>query len=237
MPSTPARIPLLREDATLVAVDKPSGLPVIPARGEPADRCVRRQLEVDRGERLWVVHRLDREASGVLVLARSAEAHRALSVAFEQRAVEKTYLALVAGAPPASSGRIEVALHAARRGKTRPAHPGEPGARAARTDYAVRHIWRRGAEAVSLVEARPLTGRQHQIRVHLRALGVPLLFDEVYGRGVVLEGSMLAPARRLALHAWRLVVPRGADAEPLRLEAPLAADLEALRTWLDGWAS
>jgi tRNA pseudouridine32 synthase/23S rRNA pseudouridine746 synthase len=198
---------------------------------------VRRQLEVQRGERLWVVHRLDRDASGVLVLARTAEAHRALSVAFEQRMVEKAYLAFVAGAPAAARGRIGLPLHAARRGKTRPAHPGEPGARAASTDYAVRHTWRRGAEAVSLVEARPLTGRQHQIRVHLRALGVPLLFDEVYGRGVALAGFEAAPARRLALHASRLVVPPGPGAQPLRLEAPLATDLEALRAWLDGWAS
>jgi len=224
---------VLHEDDDLVAVSKPSGEPVIPARGEPEEACLHRRLQRQLGRRLWVVHRIDRDASGLVVFARSAAAHRAASLAFEHREVEKTYLAFVAGAPTKDEGEIAVALHGARRGKTRPARPGEPGGQDARTRYRVLERWPREEGAACLVEARPLTGRHHQIRVHLRSIGTPILFDPLYGRGFVPEGLGDAPCSRLALHAWRLALPRRDGSGRVLLEAPLADDLARLREWLD----
>jgi RluA family pseudouridine synthase len=217
----------------VVAVAKPSGLPVIAARGAPPEACLQRQLERELGRRLFVVHRIDRDASGVVVFALHAEAHRALSLAFEHRQVAKAYLAVVAGELRPPQGRIEVALHGARRGKTRPARPGETGSKPAVTDYETRRVHVLGEGCVCELEARPLTGRPHQIRVHLRSAGAPILFDPLYGRGLMPAGLGEAPCRRLALHARRLVLPSPAGGSPLVVTAPLAPDLEALLAWLE----
>jgi tRNA pseudouridine32 synthase/23S rRNA pseudouridine746 synthase len=230
--SAPA-LPVLYEDGDLVAVSKPPGEPVIPARGEPEEACLHRRLQRQLGRRLWVVHRIDRDASGLVVFARSAAAHRAASLAFEHRQVEKTYLAFVAGTPEEEEGEIAVALHGARRGKTRPARPGEAGGQEARTRYRVLRRWPRGEGSVTLLETRPSTGRHHQIRVHLRSIGTPILFDPLYGRGFLPEGLGEAPCSRLALHAGRLALPRRDGSGAVLLEAPLAEDLARLREWLD----
>ena len=140
MTEPPPPLPLLSEDPDLVAVSKPSGEPVIAARGEPPDACLRRRLERQLGRRLWVVHRIDRDASGLVVFALHAEAHRDLSLAFEHRKVTKTYLAFASGSMPQDRGRIDVALHSARRGKTRPARSGESGSQNALTEYRVRTL-------------------------------------------------------------------------------------------------
>jgi RluA family pseudouridine synthase len=230
-PSAPP-IAFLYEDDALVVVDKPAGVPVIPAPGWPPDTCVQARAAAAIGARLWVVHRLDRETSGTLAFARTADAHRALSQAFEQRDVSKVYQALVAGVPAVARGAIETALHDARRGRSRPAQPGEPGAKAASTDYEVRRIWRHGDSAVGLVEARPRTGRHHQIRVHLRALGTPILADAVYGRGSrpLPDGAMCG---RLALHASALDLPHPGEARRVSVASAWPADLEAVSSWLE----
>lgn len=235
MPSPPPLEVLLQDD-DVVAVAKPAGEPVIPARGEDARECVQRRLERQVGRRLWVVHRIDRDASGVVLFAANAGAHRALSLAFEHRQVHKTYVALVAGRLSPPEGRVDVALHAARKGKTRPASPGEPQAQPAVTEYATERVFALGDEAVSQVEARPLTGRHHQIRVHLRFLGAPILFDERYGRGRLPTALAGAPAARLALHARRIDAPAPRGEGRLVVECPLAADLEALVAWLEARA-
>jgi len=173
-----------------------------------------------------------------VVFAGHADAHRALSLAFEHRQVVKTYVAVAGGEPEKENGAIHVALHAARRGKSRPARPGEPGRREATTEYAVQKSWRREDAVVSLLEVHPRTGRRHQIRVHLRSLGAPLLFDPLYGRGLLPPGLDGAPCRRLALHARRLELPAPSGDGRLTLEAPAAEDLEQLQRWLDAqWAS
>jgi tRNA pseudouridine32 synthase/23S rRNA pseudouridine746 synthase len=223
---------LLHEDGDVVAVDKPFGVAVIPARGEDGQACLQKRLERQIGRRLWVVHRIDRDASGVVLFARSAEAHRALSLAFEHRQVHKSYAAFVAGRLSPLAGRLDVALHAARKGKTRPAATGEPGAQAAVTEYATDRMWRLGDADVSRVLASPLTGRHHQVRVHLRFAGAPILFDPLYGRGRGPSSLAEAPASRLALHAARVDVPSPAGAGRLVVECPLAADLAALVEWL-----
>jgi RluA family pseudouridine synthase len=228
-------ISVIYHDAGLVVVNKPPGLPVVPAAGARPIESVRGQLEDQLGVRLWVVHRLDRDASGALLFARSADVHREMCVAFEDRRVRKAYLAFTADVPSPREGRVDVALHQARRGKTRPALPGEPGARDAATRYVVRKRWTQDWDRVAMVEAHPETGRHHQIRVHLRSIGTPILFDHVYGRQTDIGALEAAPAQRLALHAARLTVPDASVPEGERLfEAPLPADLVALLHWLDG---
>lgn len=228
-----AIIQILHTDDHIVAVSKPAGITVIPTPDAPRDACLRAIVERQLGAPLWVVHRLDRDTSGAVVFARSAEAHRELSHAFEQRRVQKTYLAFTAGVPEPPDGRIDAALHAARRGKTRPAHPGEPGSQSAATGYVVRLRWEFEGTRVALVEARPDTGRHHQVRVHLRSIGTPILFDVVYGKATRKDVFEEAPCDRLALHASRLLVPRP-DGSPTTIDAPLPADLTALLQWLDG---
>ncbi len=230
MPEDLPPLALLHEDEDVVAVAKPSGQAVIAARGEPGSLCLQRQVESERHRRVWVVHRIDRDASGVVLFALNAEAHRELSLAFEHRQVVKTYVAFVAGAVEPPRGRIDVPLHAARRGKARPAFPGEPGALPSVTEYATRKRW---PAVASLLEVHPLTGRHHQIRVHLRSLGAPILFDPLYGRGLMPESLAAAPCARLALHARRIDVPGPRGRGRLVVEAPLAEDLVALTDWLD----
>jgi tRNA pseudouridine32 synthase / 23S rRNA pseudouridine746 synthase len=229
---TAVPIAVLHDDGALVAVVKPPGELVIAARGEPASDCLQKRLERQLGRRIYVVHRIDKDASGVVLFALDAAAHRAASLAFEHRRVEKRYLAFVAGALDPAEGRLDVPLHAARRGKTRPARSGEPGAQAAVTDYATRKQWPLGEGFVSLVEARPHTGRHHQLRVHLRSAEAPILFDPLYGRGRMPEALAAAPCARLALHAERLELETE-NAGRIAVTAPLAHDLEALAAWLD----
>ncbi|MBN1336828.1 MAG: RluA family pseudouridine synthase [Deltaproteobacteria bacterium] len=216
-------LPVLREERAWIAVDKPPGLPVVAGRQREDRVSVRRALEVLRCEPLWVVHRLDRGTSGVLLLARTAEAHRALSMAFEAGAVEKTYLAICQGTPPSSSGVVDVPLHAARKGKVRPAEAGEPGSRAASTAWRVLCSWNRPEGTVCLVEAHPRTGRTHQVRVHLRWLGLPLALDPLYG-----PRTPCLPLIRTPLHAAVLSFPDPTSGTRVVVTAPLAGDLQAV---------
>lgn len=224
---------LLYQDQDVVAVDKPSGEPVIAARGEPPEACLQKRLERQLGQRLFVVHRIDRDASGVVLFARHAQAHRTLSLAFEHRQVRKAYWAFVSGVLSPPRGTLDLPLHAARKGKTRPARPGERGQQAAATEYETRRVWRLGGETVSLVQACPQSGRHHQIRVHLRSAEAPILFDPLYGRGRTPEALAAGPCARLALHARRIDVPALHGAGRLEVECPLAPDLAALHDWLD----
>ncbi|HTJ41167.1 MAG TPA: RluA family pseudouridine synthase [Kofleriaceae bacterium] len=221
--------PILVETPELIAVAKPPGITVIPGRNEPPEACLRAQLEAARGEKLWVVHRIDRDTSGVVVFARTAEAHRALSQVFEKKRAEKRYLAF-AHAPAVAEGRITLPLRPARKSLMKIAERGDREAQAAETHYVVIEKWTRGDEHAALIEARPLTGRQHQIRLHLAATGAPIWFDPLYGEGAAPPD---APPTRLALHAARLALPTPSGPW-LRIEAPLPDDLVALRAWLDG---
>jgi tRNA pseudouridine32 synthase/23S rRNA pseudouridine746 synthase len=204
-------------------VDKPPGVLTVPGRGEDPSTSLWRRLEQDRGERLWVVHRLDRETSGVLVLARTAEAHRQGSVAFEKGQVEKEYLAFAHGVPSASV--IQEPLLVGERGRVSVAPAGQKGAKAALTRVSVVRRWPQ--HGVSLVKCLPATGRQHQIRVHLAHVGAPLLCDALYG-----ERESPWPMSRVALHAQRLVVPPSWGGH--ELVAPLPEDFVATLRALDG---
>jgi tRNA pseudouridine32 synthase/23S rRNA pseudouridine746 synthase len=207
-------------------VDKPAGRLVIPGRGAP-ERSLQQELE-ERFGRLWVVHRLDRGTSGVLVFARTAEAHRAMNLAFDRREVEKRYLAIVRGAPPAEA-RLDAPIAPARRGRMRPARPGDPRAKEAATlvrlveSYPAREAL--GLPALALVEALPETGRTHQIRVHLAWAGTALAVDPDYGeKGPLVAGGEVLLART-PLHATVLSLRHPATGEPLRVEAPWPEDM------------
>jgi tRNA pseudouridine32 synthase/23S rRNA pseudouridine746 synthase len=221
-------VAVLLADDHLLAVDKPAGRLVIPGRGTD-ERSLREELEAVHG-RLWVVHRLDRGTTGVLVFARTADAHRAMNLAFDRGEPRKRYLALVRGSPPAER-RIDLPLAPARRGRMRPARPGDargkPSATVVRLVEAFPpRAWAGGA--LALVEALPETGRTHQIRVHLAAEGIPLAVDPDYGDGAPLRGADGAILiARTPLHAARLELRHPADGREVAIEAPLPADMAA----------
>ena len=228
--STP--VTFLYEDADLAIVDKPAGVAVIPVPGLAPAECLRDRVAAALATRAWVVHRIDRDASGVVVFARTAAAHRVLSLAFETRDVVTQYAALVHGVPAPAAGTIEVSLTDARRGKARPARPDDAGARAATTAYAVTRTWRDGERRVAEVAATPHTERHHQVRVHLRSIGTPLLGDAFYGRAAAAALTGV-PVPRLALHAAAIEVPHPAGGRRVAAAAPWPADLTALTIWLD----
>lgn len=216
---------LLADNPRWIAVDKPPGIAAIPARDEAPEESLRHRLQQQLGVPLWVVHRIDRETSGVMIYARDAEAHRALNLAFQRGQVAKTYLAWTAGVPATASGQIALPLHAARKGKMRPATPGEPGAISARTDYAVEQQWSLAGAPIARVRCHPRTGRQHQIRVHLRAIGCPILRDGYYGLATFKPPYDTLPLNRLALHAAAIELPRVLEQPAQRVEAAVPVDL------------
>ncbi|MBX5482071.1 MAG: RNA pseudouridine synthase [Myxococcaceae bacterium] len=220
--------PVLFRGRGFIAVDKPAGALVIPGRGETPAPALKAALEAALGERLWVVHRLDRDTSGVLLFALDAPTHRALNLAFESGRVEKSYLAIARGALTEPRD-VEVALVPARRGRMRPARPGEAG-KPARTLF--RPVESFG-ERATLLEAQPLTGRTHQIRVHLAAIGHPLLVDHQYGAKAPFTVDGTPVLTRTPLHAARLRLRRIEGVDDAEIVAPLPDDfartLEALR--------
>jgi 23S rRNA-/tRNA-specific pseudouridylate synthase len=224
--STP--IPVLAESAAWIVVDKPSGIATIPARDEDPALSLRHRLEAQLGTPLWVVHRIDRETSGVVAFARDAASHRLLNLAFQRQQVGKQYLAWTAGIPEPAEGSIDVPLIAARKSKMRPAAPGETGALASRTDYALEARGQWQGAPVARVRCRPKSGRQHQIRVHLRSIGCPILRDSLYGLVTFKPPFDGLPLGRLALHAAVLELPRIGAVPATRLEATLPEDLMAL---------
>jgi tRNA pseudouridine65 synthase len=205
-----AALPILYRSSALVAVDKPSGMAV--HRGFSCDRIHALNVVRDQiGAYVYPVHRLDRGTSGVLVFALSSDAARLVSRSFEQGLVEKTYLALVRGKPP---DQVTIDHPLTREGGRDP--------QAAVTE--VRTLARYGRYA--WVEARPLTGRLHQIRRHLKHLSCPLIGDVRYGKGehnrFFRNEYALA---RLALHAGALSLPDPASGERVRIVAELPDDL------------
>ena len=195
-------------DAEAMVLDKPAGLPV----DAPRDGSLSIENHVQSlsfGFKRWptTVHRLDRDTSGCLLLARNPRAHKRFAAAFEAGTVAKTYLAVVEGQPVGDEGLIDLPLakHSTREAGWRMV--GSPKGKSARTRWKV--IERKGARA--LVQFEPETGRTHQIRVHAaEGLGTPIVGDPVYGTAGV----------PMLLHAWKLVVPRDGK-EPIEAEAPV----------------
>ncbi len=190
---------LLYRDEWLLALDKPAGLAVQGGKGIARHLdAMLDHLRLGAEERPRLVHRLDRETSGVLLLARGAAAAARLAALFRGREVEKTYWALVIGRPEGQEGRIRLPL-AREGGRSRVAGPEEPLAAGAVTEW---RLLEAAGRRLSWLELRPLTGRTHQLRVHCAALGTPILGDALYG-AAPMEGF----ASGLHLHARRLALP------------------------------
>ena len=219
---TPLELALevVHEDEDLLVVDKPAGLVVHPAGPDERPTLAHGLLALGAAggdpDRPGIVHRLDRDTSGLLVVARSEEAHTRLSRAIREREVERRYLALVRGEPRSRTGRITAPIGRDRRDRTRRSLDTETP-RDAVTWFEV--LERLGPRA--LLEVRLETGRTHQIRVHLEAIELPVCGDPVYG----VAGDL--GLERQFLHAHRLRFAHPITGQPLELSSPLPPDLEA----------
>lgn len=219
-----ARRLLIYEDDALLVFNKPAGLAVQGGAGvELSLEILLGAFAKPNGKRPRLVHRLDRETSGVIVVARTKPAAAALSQAFADREVEKTYLAIVCGgAPSPADGAIDLPLRkTARRGLDImvAARPDEPGAQAAQTRYRTQ----RATTSAALLELRPQTGRMHQLRAHCAAIGRPIAGDGKYGGLFNVAG---VPIPGLMLHAAALEIPHPAGSRR-RFAAPPPASFAA----------
>lgn len=227
----PENIPLdiIFENDDLLVVDKPAGMVVHPAAGHDSGTLVHAVLGYDPEiegiggeERPGVVHRLDKETSGLILLAKNDNAHHWLQDQFRLRQVEKTYLALVDGAPPTPSGRVEAAIgrDPSHRKQMAVLPPGK--GRESVSEYKTLEKFRHH----TLLEFRPHTGRTHQIRLHCAFLGCPIVGDKVYGRK-----NPTVEIKRHFLHAAKLKIILPGEKQPRTFEAPLPVELERV---LDG---
>jgi 23S rRNA pseudouridine1911/1915/1917 synthase len=207
------------EDEHLLVVDKPAGLVVHPARGHREGTLAQLLAGVAAGgdpERAGIVHRLDRNTSGLLVVARSDEAHRLLQRALAERRIGREYLALVQGRPRSRTGTIEAPIGRDPRVRTRMAVGGN-FPREARTHFTVERF----LQGFTLLRVHLDTGRTHQIRVHMQAIGHPVAGDPEYGAPGILG------LERQFLHAARLTFEHPFGGESVEVHSPLPADLQA----------
>jgi 23S rRNA pseudouridine1911/1915/1917 synthase len=258
-PGVPAgeNIPLniVFEDGALIVIDKPKGLVVHPAAGHASGTLVNALIAhcgdslsgIGGVKRPGIVHRLDKDTSGVMVVAKTDAAHRALSRQFENKAqgpLERGYLAFVWGVPDRPRGTIDAPLD--RHPHARDKRAVREGGRAAVTHWAVleRYAGADGKPVASLLDLRLGTGRTHQIRVHLAHIGHPILGDETYATGFKTKAGLLAPQARealealgrQALHAYLLSIEHPETGENLAFRSELPGDLRRLRHALAGKA-
>ncbi len=229
------KLALVYEDADLLVVDKPAGMVVHPAPGHLRGTLVNALLGREPGlaqvggpERAGVVHRLDRETSGLLLVARNDAAFAKLQRQFKTRRVEKTYLALVEGVPDAASGRIEAPIARDPAHRQRMAVLSENrGGRRAVTGFRVLESYvsamSQQRHEFSLLEVDLFTGRTHQIRVHMAFIKHPVVGDRIYGRR-----KQRIPCPRQFLHAHRLVFSQPTTGQRIEVESPLPVDLQAV---------
>lgn len=236
------QIELVYEDETLLIVNKASGLLTLPDRFRPELPNVKDLLNAKYGQ-IWVVHRLDKDTSGILCFAKNESAHRDLSLQFENRTVGKKYLALVQGSPIQEEGEIDRAI------APNPHQPGKmiilKSGKPSLTLYKKVEAFK----GFSLLEVEIKTGRTHQIRVHLKAIGCPLAIDPIYHEN---EGILLSAIKgrsyhlgkdqverplmkRLSLHAMQLSFDHPISKERMVFEGPLHKDFEAVLKQLRKW--
>jgi 23S rRNA pseudouridine1911/1915/1917 synthase len=226
------------EDAHLIVVDKPAGLVVHPAPGNPDGTLVNALIAhcgpslsgIGGVRRPGIVHRLDKDTSGLIVVAKTEAAHRALSGDFAARRIDRAYAAFVCGVPLPAIGEIIGNIGRSPVNRKKMAVVGEGKGKSALTRYRVERSF---GTVAALVECRLATGRTHQIRVHLAARGHPLIGDPLYGHRRARAAAPIAAFRRQALHARRLGFAHPADGRPLSFDSPLPADLHALFTDLE----
>jgi 23S rRNA pseudouridine955/2504/2580 synthase/23S rRNA pseudouridine1911/1915/1917 synthase len=236
------QIEKLYEDDDLIIVNKPGGLLVIPDRFNSEIPSLNRILEAKMGQKIWVVHRLDKDTSGVICFAKNEQAHRYLSILFQERDVNKFYAGLVTGIVNPPDGRIEspIAEHPAVHGKMVVNRKGKMAV----TDYRVVEQW----PLYALLQFQIHTGRTHQIRVHMASIGHPIVCDEIYGDG---QPFLLSNIKRkfklsekdeqekpllsrLALHAYKLQFVKE-DGTPITVEAEIPRDMSACIKQLNKW--
>ena len=218
---------IIYKDDHILTINKPAGLSVLPEGWEPDASYLVKLLEEEYGK-IWIVHRLDKFTSGVLVFALNAEAHRALNIQFEKHETEKVYRAITVGAPPWKERITKFPLRVNVGHKHRTMVDNKKGVRA-ETKFKVLN-WNSSitdelfladdAEGMALVEARPMTGRTHQIRVHAYALGYPLLGDTLYSSP---ETDIIA---RPALHEYSLSFNHPVSNERVSFTAPYPTDFK-----------
>lgn len=237
------QIETLYEDKELIVVNKPAGLLVIPDRFNSDLPSLNKLLEERLKQKIWVVHRLDRDTSGVTCFAKTDEAHKYLSRLFQEHQVGKFYAGLVNGRVSPEQGRIEapIAEHPVIKGKMTVAKKGK----ASVTDYRVTDQW----ALYALVQFQIHTGRTHQIRVHMQSIGNPIVCDELYGDGKPFFVSTIKKKyrlsdkeetekpllSRLALHAYRLQFEKE-DGKEITVEADLPKDMLACVKQLNKWS-
>jgi 23S rRNA pseudouridine1911/1915/1917 synthase len=217
---------ILFENDDLLVVDKPAGMVVHPAAGHATGTLVHAVLGYDPElegiggeERPGVVHRLDKETSGLILLAKNESAHRWLQDQFRLRKVEKVYLALVDGAPPTPSGRVEAPIGRDRSHRKKMAILPSGKGREAVSEYVTLEAFK----AHTLLEFHPFTGRTHQIRLHCMFLGCPIVGDKIYG-----HRKQSIDIKRHFLHAAKLKIILPGENQPQTFEAPLPGELQAI---------
>ncbi|HZT50345.1 MAG TPA: RluA family pseudouridine synthase [Stellaceae bacterium] len=240
----PLGLDIRYEDAHVIVIDKPAGLVVHPAPGNPDHTLVNALLAhcgatlagIGGVRRPGIVHRLDKDTSGLIVVAKTELAHARLAADFAARRITRAYQAAVRGVPAQAQGEIAGAIGRSPANRKKMAVVARRG-KAALTRY---HVLRRFGTAASLVECRLATGRTHQIRVHLASIGHPVLGDPTYGGGTGWLRGLPAPVaeavrgfRRQALHANVIGFTHPATGEPIRLESPLPADIRRLIDFLE----
>jgi 23S rRNA pseudouridine955/2504/2580 synthase/23S rRNA pseudouridine1911/1915/1917 synthase len=237
-PSKPAILPqIMFEDSEIVVLNKAAGLLVLPDRYDPAIPNLYGLLKNKYGQ-IYVVHRIDKETSGLIIFAKNETSHRILNEQFENRETEKTYRAICVGEPLQDEGRIDLAL-AEDGGKKGRMRIDQADGKNAVTNYRVMERF----EGFSSIEAKPETGRTHQIRVHLKAINLPILGDSVYGGGQGFFLSQIKPGYRLngeekpllsrtALHAARLSVLHPGTHQPVTFETDLPKDMKIVLNYL-----
>jgi len=202
---------VLHADAHCIVVCKPSGLLAVPGRGEAGRDCLSERVRAEYADAL-IVHRLDMATSGLMLLARGADAQRTLSIAFAQREVHKRYVAVASGQMNPRQGEIDLPLAADWPNRPRQQVDTLRG-RPSLTRYRVLEI--DTARNSTRLELEPVTGRAHQLRVHLLAIGHPILGDALYG-----SADVQAAAPRLLLHASLLAFAHPASGEPMSFDSP-----------------
>ena len=227
----PFAFPILYEDAAMLVIDKPAMVVVHPAAGNPSGTVVNalygRYPELltafGNAGRPGIVHRLDKETSGCLVIAKTPEAMFQLGNAFAERRTEKTYLAIVRGIPVRPTGEISglIGRHPVNRQKMAVV---DRNGKTARTAYRTVASATVDGIPLSLLAVRIFTGRTHQIRVHLASIGYPVLGDSLYGG----SRTPVPGVERQMLHAWRLSLPHPSTGETMEFTAPLPADFLAI---------
>lgn len=217
---------VLYEDNFIIAVNKPSGITTIPGNDQPREKSLVGMIEKYAGQKIFVVHRLDRETSGVIVFAKTPQAHKNLNLQFDRQEVVKRYAAMVEGVCGFEEKEINIPVSKSKSRSRKPALSSKGLEAITRLKVLKRY------DKYSLLEVVPVTGKRHQIRLHLKAIGHPLAFDRLYGRKDPLplseisgdpdDGIFLA---RMPLHAKRISFLHPETGAEISIEAPLPEEL------------